>query len=525
VAGVSGLDRPVVAASLLTAAAVALHPALGASSWLPERDLVAAAFLLLAAAALVARALAAPAADRALAWLAALGATAVVAALGIDGVSGHHGTLTLGSGQARGHFEETGPGGRSLGLRPLGFNVGVERLLADGGALLAFAAGETAELRDERAVSHGGYRFARPRAAPTGGAARLRVAVSDGTKTTLADLVPGETAEAAGLRISVEQYFPDFALDGQQQPFTRSLEARNPAALLAVRRGAESYRAFVLQSMPGVHRIEGLGLSLSLVEVEPEENVEMAVHREPAASLAFAGALALALAVALAGARAWRSGAGAPLVDPPLVAGAALVFALVLADRGAVLAWRLAVPVRTGPLELSGAGVFLGAALVASVLGTLLLTAQHAAGRDASVRPAGRAALWAAVATASLGLLIGGIEVAAASDVTTPTALPLAGIALATAVLAAALWLSRRGAAAGRAATVAVPLAVAASLATAVLAGVFSLAAEGTYATPFSLAAASAALLGLAALEATGLVAPRRLAFLVALLLLLVRPL
>ena len=63
------------------------------------------------------------------------------------------------------------------------------------------------------------------------------------------------------------------------------------------------------------------------------------------------------------------------------------------------------------------------------------------------------------------------------------------------------------------------------SLATALLAAALSLAAEGTYATPFSVAAASAALLGLAALEATGLVAVRRLAFLVALLFLLVRPL
>ena len=388
-AGVSGLARPVVAASLLTAAAVALHPALGASSWLPERDLVAAALLLLAAAALVARALAAPARDRIAAWLAALGATAVVAALGLDGVSGHHGTLALAAGQARGHFDEAGPGGRSLGLRPLGFNVGVERLRADGGVDLAFAAGETAELRGDRAVSHGGYRFARPRTTPTGGATRLRVAVSDGTKTTPADLVPGQPAEAAGLQLSVDQYFPDFALDEQKQPFTRSLEARNPAALLAVRRGAESYRAFVLQSMPGVHRIPGLGVAFSLVDVEPEKSVEMAVHREPAAPLALAGAVLLALAVALAGVRAWRSGAGAPLVDPPLVAGAALVFALVLADRGALLAWRLAVPVRTGPLELSGVGVFLGAALLASVLGTLLLAAQHGR-RTRGVGAAGR---------------------------------------------------------------------------------------------------------------------------------------
>jgi hypothetical protein len=525
VAGLSALDHPALVASVFVAAAVALHPGLGASSWLPERDIVVAALLLLAGLALAVRAVEAGPALRLGAGLAALGALAVVFALGFDGVSGHHGSLALAVGQGRGHFDEAGPGGRSLGLRPLGFTIGVEGV-RDGQAVdLVFSGDERASLRAGQAVSHGGYRFSDPRMTPTGGAARLHLAVSDGTKATPFDLVPGQPAQAAGLEIGLEQYLPDFALDERQQPFTRSLEPRNPAALLVVRRGGQSYRAFVLQSMPGVHRVETLGVSFSLLGVEPEENVLIAVHREPGASVALAGGLVLALGVTLTGFGAWRSGSKAALADPPLVAGAALAVLLALADRGAVLSWRLAVPTATtGSLPLPGVGVFLGAALLAALLGSLLLLAQHAAGAVASARTAARAALWAAVAVATLGLVVGAVHVAAASDVTADSARPLAGLALAVAVLATALALSSRPRALERTASLVLPLAVALALAVAVRAGVRSLGTDGTYASPAAVTAASAALVGLAALERTGLVAVRRLAFLVALLLPLVRP-
>ena len=133
------------------------------------------------------------------------------------------------------------------------------------------------------------------------------------TSTSYADLAPGRPGATAGLEIALEQFFPDFALDERQQPFSRSLEPRNPAALLAVRRGGETHRAFVIQSMPGVHRVEALGASFALVEAEAERSVTLDVHREPAALLALAGGAVLAMAVLLFGLRSWRASAEAGL--------------------------------------------------------------------------------------------------------------------------------------------------------------------------------------------------------------------
>src|SRR5439155_1109198 len=56
-------------------------------------------------------------------------------------------------------FEEDGPEGRSLGLRPLGFAVVLERVDPGGGAVLRAADGATITVRPGRAASHGGLRF------------------------------------------------------------------------------------------------------------------------------------------------------------------------------------------------------------------------------------------------------------------------------------------------------------------------------------------------------------------------------
>ena len=520
----SALGRPAVVASLLLAAAAALHPALGASAWMPGRDLVVASLLAAAALAFAVRAFVARDAERPAAAFAALGAALAVGALAFDGVSGHHGRLELGAGQARGHFDEEGPGGQALGLRPLGFTIGVDRVLSDGATQLVFSGVPGVyEARADQAVPYGGYRFARPRSAPTGQASRLRVSVSDGKSTSFADLAPGRPGEAAGLEIALEQFFPDFALDERQQPSTRSLEPRNPAALLAVRRGGETHRAFVIQSMPGVHRVEALGASFALVEVDAERPVTLDVHREPAAPLALAGGALLALAVLLFGLRSWRASAAAAVVDPPLVAGAALVLALALAPGGVVLGWRFVVPAAGGAVPLPGAGVLLGLSLLAALLGAALLAAQHAAGKEASVRPLGRLVLWIAVAAGTLGVLVGAVQAAAASGTTTASAVPVAGVGLAVAALAGALAVE--GGRAGRVVALALPLAVAAALVLASALAWRALGADGTYATPGVVAAAATALAGLAALEPTALVATRRLTFLVCAFALLVRPL
>jgi hypothetical protein len=97
------------------------------------------------------------------------------------------------------------------------------------------------------------------------------------------------------LTLALEEYFPDFALDDQRRPFTRSRESRNPGALLVVQGPEGTFRVFVLGAMPGVHRVEALDRSFALLDVEPAFSAEIAVHSEPFAGVALVGAwLALA---------------------------------------------------------------------------------------------------------------------------------------------------------------------------------------------------------------------------------------
>jgi hypothetical protein len=275
-----------VVASLGVALAGIVHPSLRASEWLPAAPVVVSALALLLALGLVVRARADPGAR-----LLGLGALLLLAALGYDGVLGRRGSLTLIVGQAKNGFEEEGPGGRPLGLRPLGFEIGLARTDPRVAVLrLPSPTGEeTVELTRERAVSRGGFRFGDPRVVPTGEAGRLTVAVQGGQETREVEVTPERPALVDGLQIGLERYFPDFALDGKQQPFSRSSEPRNPAALLRVERDGKAWRVFVIRALPGVHRIEALDRSFSLTSVEPEVAVRMRVTREPAAPLAGAG--------------------------------------------------------------------------------------------------------------------------------------------------------------------------------------------------------------------------------------------
>jgi hypothetical protein len=88
-------------------------------------------------------------------------------------------------------------------------------------------------------------------------------------------------------------------LDAKGQPFSRSNEARKPAALLRVSRGSAAWRLFVIRSMPGVHAPEGLDRSFALLSVDPESSLTLRVARQPAAPLAAGSLLLVALGLAL----------------------------------------------------------------------------------------------------------------------------------------------------------------------------------------------------------------------------------
>src|SRR5439155_25847856 len=148
-----------------------------------------------------------------------------------------------------------------------------------------------------RAAPWGGFRIGSPRRVRTRDAAALRVSVSGPSGTDTVDLAPGGVANVGDLQIAVEDYFPDFALDEKQRPFTRSSEPRNPAAVLQVKKGGRAWRVFVIAALPGIHRPEGRDRSFSLLSVTPAESVELSVAHEPAAPLAGAGLLLSAAAV------------------------------------------------------------------------------------------------------------------------------------------------------------------------------------------------------------------------------------
>jgi hypothetical protein len=231
--------------------------------------------------------------------LVGLGALTVACAVGYDGLRGHRGTLSVEPGQGAQRFEEEGPEGRSLGLRPLGFDVVLERLEADGRARLRTGDGATLEVAPARAASFGGLRLGVAGRETAAEAPELRIAVAGpaGEPRTIV-LHAGEAAAVDGLQVSLERYFPDFALDKDQQPYSRSAEPRNPAALLRVTRGTEGWRVFVIRAMPGIHRPAGLDQVLSLTDVGSRAAVRLRVSREPAAALAFAGALLVAAGLA-----------------------------------------------------------------------------------------------------------------------------------------------------------------------------------------------------------------------------------
>jgi hypothetical protein len=293
------LTTPAWIASLAALLAAAAHPAAGLERWPAARAIVPALALLLVVS-LLARALRGTLADRVI----AAGALLTLSALGADALGGHSGTLTLATGQGTRSFEEEGPGGQQLGLRPLGFALRLDRVEASGEAVLGagFDDGMGSSLRvgPRQAAAFASFRFGDPRRIATGRVRAFTLGVSRASGTERIVLGPGMTGRAGDAEIALERYFPDFALDANRKPLSRSAEALNPAVLLSVRRAGRAFRVFAIRALPGIHQQEGLDLSFSLAGVEPDEAVRLRVTQAPSAPLIAAGLVVAALGLALA---------------------------------------------------------------------------------------------------------------------------------------------------------------------------------------------------------------------------------
>jgi hypothetical protein len=280
-------------ASLCLALAACLHPAVRLHDHLPEGPVVFAALCLLLACSLVIHAVASGWPAR----IGTLGALALLAGLAADGARGHQGHLTLLPGQGTNRYEEKARRGNAAALRPLGFEALLVRSAPDRAVISFGPDREEAEITPARAASHGGLRFGNPVQSPTGDVLGLTVVLDEGGKTRSVELTPDHPGRSGDLDLHIERYFPDFALDERQQPFTRSHEPRNPAALLRVTRAGRVFRVFVIRSYPGLHQVADLGISFGLSAVLPEAAVRLDVFREPFAAVLGAGGLLLLTAV------------------------------------------------------------------------------------------------------------------------------------------------------------------------------------------------------------------------------------
>jgi len=223
------------------------------------------------------------------------------------------------------------------------------------------------------------------------------------------------------------------------------------------------------------------------------------------------GALALALA----------SSALQDAVEEPrgaawtgVAAGAVVVVTLIAVDGGRLLRWRYGLASGAARIELPGGARVLGLALLVTLAGSLA-TAVHLLARAQPASRAGRTGQSLLVLGAGLAAL--GVSVVAGQGLSRrPGAVAAGAVEVAAMLLAAGLLVlalirliaEPRPDAAVRSRWPrerVLGLAAAASMLAAATAGFESWRAEGTYATPALAEAASAALLGLVAVQSTRL--------------------
>ena len=248
-------------------------------------------------------------------------------------------------------------------------------------------------------------------------------------------------------------------------------------------------------------------------------------------------ALALGLAAAALQDMAETSGSAPKKLAAPraaAVSGALVVLTLMLVDGGHILHWGYGLGAGATRLELPGAALVLGLALLVTLAGSLSMGA-HLLARSPDGSRASRMGQSLLVLGAGLGAL--GVAVVAGQGLSrneaalAAGAVDVAAMLIAVGVLGLALIRLLAASPAGEAAGVRalsggermLRLAAAAAMLAAATAGVESWQAEGTYVTAALAEAASVALLGLVAVQPTRLRLARTALFVVALLALLAR--
>ena len=216
--------------------------------------------------------------------------------------------------------------------------------------------------------------------------------------------------------------------------------------------------------------------------------------------------------------------------------GGIFVLSLMIVDGGRILRWRFGLGAGGGRVELPGAALVLGLALLVSLAGSLLMAmhALSASTHGPRARLIGQRLLVLGAGLGGLGVaVVAGQGLGRSEPSLAAGALDLAAMFLAVGVLVLALIrllaapaapeAEARGTVAALASERMLHLAAAAALLAAATAGFEGWRAEGTYATTTVSGAASAALLGLVAVQPTRLGLLRAALFVIGLLGLLAR--
>ena len=268
-----------------------------------------------------------------------------------------------------------------------------------------------------------------------------------------------------------------------------------------------------------------------------------AVRPAPAAGPGFAAwPLVAALALALAAsalqeaAEEPRSAQNLGAVWEAALSGGILVLSLMIVDGGRILRWHYGLGAGGARVELPGATLVLGLALLVSLAGSLLMAmhALSASTHGPRARLIGQRLLVLGAGLGGLGVaVVAGQGLGRSEPSLAAGALDLAAMFLAIGLLVLALMRllavpaasedASAGAVAEPASKRTLHLAAAAALLAAATAGFEGWRTEGTYATTTMAEAASAALLGIVAVQPTRLGLARAALFVMGLLALLAR--
>ena len=139
----------------------------------------------------------------------------------------------------------------------------------------------------------------------TGKAGRMKVTVTsrDGTKSkTYTIPLRGVTdMEEFGLKMKVESFLPDFAMNDQNKPFSKSRQPNNPAALVAlVLPDGNTQRTWLFKNFPDFHGLKEVDFSLRFADYESQQYTGLQVAYDPGVWVVWLGCTLMVIGVFVA---------------------------------------------------------------------------------------------------------------------------------------------------------------------------------------------------------------------------------